>query len=529
LREKSYDYIVIGGGTAGSIVAARLAEDPNRRVALLEAGPSDENNPLVLQADQWMAMLGTKLDYDYIIEPQPRSNSTIRHSRGKVLGGCSSHNSCIAFRTPDADLDYWEATGSFGWGPDATAPYFDRLWQKIYMAEPPGENPLNEALINAASQTGIPRVAFPQDGSFKSGAGILQLNIKDGIRQSSSVAYLHPLDQLPPNLEIVTNVVVYRILLDSQDRAIGVSTSLGPIYADGEVILCAGAFNSPQLLLLSGIGPADHLRQVGVPVRVALPGVGENLLDHPESVVIWESTEPIPAPLSQGWEVGIFKHTGLDDFVLPDLMFHFGLMPFDWNTLPMGYPTAEHAFSLTPNVCRARSQGRVQLRTNHPADVPRIDFCYFTDPTNYDERVLIEGVKIAREIAAQPALRDWIKRELAPGPDVQDDEAISDYVRRTANTVYHPAGTCKMGAPLDPMAVVDPELRVLGVEGLRVADASIFPSITTVNPAITVMMIGERCAAMVASEETMKRRGEEATTGRDADAWMRGFAEAEGV
>ncbi len=495
--KQGYDYIVIGGGTAGAIVAARLAEDPAVAVALIEAGPSDEGNARVLQVSQWMALLGTELDYDYVIEPQPRGNSTIRHSRGRMLGGCSSHNSCIALRTPDADLRRWEQAGATGWGPTQTAPYFERLREKVFISEPPGHNSLNNALLEAATGAGLPRLTFANDGTFAAGAGVFPLNVKEGIRQSSSLAYLHPLSALPSNLHLLTETRVYRILVDEANRARGVETSAGTLFADAEVILCGGAFNSPQLLLLSGIGPAHHLRQVGVPVRVDLPGVGENLLDHPEGVVIWESPQPIPPWTSQGWEVGGFAFTGLDDFELPDLMFHFGLMPFTWNTLPLGYPSAAHGFSITPNVCRARSAGSVRLRTAHPADVPRIDFCYFTDGEGYDERVLVEGVKLARRIAAQPALAPWIVRELAPGPDVVEDRAISRYVRSTANTVYHPVGTCKMGAAEDPKAVVDPQLRVRGVDGLRVADASIFPFIPTVNPAITVMMVGEKCAAMV--------------------------------
>jgi choline dehydrogenase len=495
--QPSYDYLIIGGGTAGAIVAARLAEDPDCRVALLEAGPRDEGDARVMVARAWIDLLGTELDYDYTIEPQPRGNSTIRHSRARVLGGCSSHNSCIAFRPPDADLAHWVTLGASGWGPAEMARHYEQVSARVFMAEPPGSNPLNEAAMGAAQAAGIPRVTFDNDGNFGPAVGLFQLNIKDGIRQSSSVAYLHPLAQLPANLTILTDTVVHRILLDGQNRAYGVETNGGEIRANAEVILCAGAFNSPQLLLLSGIGPADHLREVGIPVCVDLPGVGANLLDHPEGVVVWESTQPIPEPISQFWEVGIFAHTGIDDFPLPDLMLHFGLMPFTWNTVPLGYPDAEQGFSLTPNVCRARSRGTVRLRSDQPGDTPRIDFRYFTDPEGYDERVMVAGVKLARQIAQQSPLRPWIARELAPGPAVQDDADLSEYVRRTANTVYHPAGTCKMGAADDPLAVVDPQLRVRGVDGLRIADASIFPTLTTVNPAITVMMIGERCASLI--------------------------------
>ena len=500
MTANTYDYLIIGGGTAGAVIAARLAEDPSLRVALLEAGPSDEGDPRVLRLRDWMALLGSELDFDYHIEPQARSNSAIRHSRARVLGGCSSHNSCIAFRAPDGDLQRWQAEGAAGWGIAECAPFFQRLFEKVHLEEISDGNPLNGALVKAGVQAGLPQRSFALDGSLDEGVGYFQVNVKDGIRQSSSVAYLHPLAALPPNLHILTDTTVTRILLDDRNRAIGVESSRGTLYAEREVILCAGAFDSPKLLLLSGIGPAAHLSEMGIRVHVDLPGVGEHLLDHPEGVVVWESARPIPGPIVQLWEVGLFARTGIDPDPLPDLMCHFGLMPFTWHTEPAGYPTAQWGFSLTPNVCRARSEGRVRLRSTDPSAPPRIDFRYFTDPEGYDERVMVEGVKMARRIAAQPALAGWIVRDLAPGPSVQSDAEISAYVRATANTVYHPAGSCKMGADSDPLAVVDSALRVRGVAGLRVADASIFPSMTTVNPAITVFMIGERCAALVRGE-----------------------------
>ncbi len=500
MTANTYDYLIIGGGTAGAVIAARLAEDPSLRVALLEAGPSDERDARVLPVRSWMALLGTELDFDYIIEPQARGNSAIRHSRARVLGGCSSHNSCIAFRAPDGDLQRWQAEGAAGWGAADCAPFFERVFERVHLEGIPDANRLNRALLEAGVQAGLPRLSFANDASFGEGVGLFRVNVKAGIRQSSSVAYLHPLHSLPPNLHVLTDTTVTRILLDDDNRAIGVESSRGILRAEREVILCAGAFDSPKLLLLSGIGPAAHLAEMDIPVRVDLPGVGEHLLDHPEGVVVWESSRPIPDPIVQLWEVGLFARTGIDPDPLPDLMCHFGLMPFTWHTEPAGYPTAEWGFSLTPNVCRARSEGTVRLASVDPTAPPRIDFRYFTDPDNYDERVMVEGVKAARRIAAQPALEEWIVRELAPGQSVQSDAEISAYVRATANTVYHPAGTCKIGADSDSLAVVDSALRVRGVAGLRVADASVFPSMTTVNPSMTVFMIGERCAALVRGE-----------------------------
>jgi choline dehydrogenase-like flavoprotein len=211
---------------------------------------------------------------------------------------------------------------------------------------------------------------------------------------------------------------------------------------------------------------------------------------------MWESTRPVPMMSRQGWEAALFARTD-PDADEPDVMFHFGTSAFDLNTAQLGYPTAEQAFCLTPNVMRARSEGVVRLRSGDPSAPPLIDFRYFTDPDGYDDRVITEGVKLARAVAGQPALRPWVKRELAPGPDVRTDEEISEYARRTANTVYHPAGTCRMGAADDPGAVVDPQLRVRGIGRLRVADASVFPTMIGTNPCITCMMIGEKCADLV--------------------------------
>jgi choline oxidase len=486
-----FDYLVVGGGTAGAIVAARLAE-AHHRVALFEAGPSDVGNPRILELPRWADLLESEFDYDYRIEPQARGNGRIRHARGKMLGGCSSHNSCIAFYAPDYDMEIWQASGAEGWGPAAVAPYWRKLRQKVNFESADTGNALAEAVLLAAEEAGLPRIRFNQDGVQHVGAGWFDLNKRGILRDSSSVAYLHPLSQWGSTLSFYLDHYITRILVEN-GRAIGVQTSEGPVYADREVIVACGAFDSPKLLMLSGIGPADHLRKAGVGVVRDLPGVGEHLLDHPEGVVNYETTRPVPPETINFWEVGIFDKTQ-EDIPAPDLMMHLGTVVFDMQTGPAGYPTAQHGFSLTPNVTRAKSEGTVRLRSADGGDAPLIDFRYFTDPQGHDERVMVAGVRRAREIAAQPALRDWVRCELTPGRNVQSDADISAYVRGTANTVYHPAGTCKMGATGDPTAVVDPQLRVRGIEGLRVADASIFPTMIGVNPNIAVMMVGERCA-----------------------------------
>lgn len=489
---KAYDHIVVGGGTAGAIVAARLAARPGARIALIEAGPSDEGDPAVLELRRWPDLLEGPLDFDYRIEPQARGNGAIRHARGKVLGGCSSHNSAIAFVPPDRDFAEWVERGAEGWGAAEVKPFFDRVRSTVTLEDIEPVNACGAAFVEAAVQAGYPMQRFNRE-PLRAGVGWFQLNKRGGIRQSSSVAYLHPLAQWGERLTVHTGAMARRVIVE-KGRAVGVETDRGALRCDGEVIVCCGAFDSPRLLWLSGIGPADELRALGIDVVADRPGVGENLIDHPEGVVLFESKQPVPDASANFWEIGLFANTvpGLD---APDLMFHFGTVPFDMHTAPAGYPTAAQAFSMTPNVTRARSQGRVWLDSADPAKAPRIDFRYFTDPEGHDARVMLAGVKLAREIAKQPALADWVARELAPGADVIDDAALDAYARRTANTVYHPAGTCRMGG--DGMAVVDGMLRVIGVDGLRVADASIFPSMTTVNPCITAMMIGERAAAFV--------------------------------
>lgn len=491
-----YDYVVVGGGTAGSVVAARLAENPDITVCLIEAGPTDDGNREVLSVKNWPNLLGTVLDYDYRIEEQARGNSLIRHSRGRVLGGCSSHNSCIAFRAPRYDLDTWQQLGCEGWSARETQPYYERVFEKVAIEKTPPINPLSQAFLEASQQAGFDLLTFNIDGELREGAGIFQLNARNGIRQSSAQAYIHPIHSSASNLTVLTNLVANKIILNENNVAYAVETDTAIIEASKEIVLCCGTFDTPKLLLLSGIGPRRHLDEMGIPLKVELTGVGEHLLDHPEGVIIWEASQPVSEETTQYWEVGLFSKV-FPLSPVPDMMFHFGVVPFDWNTAPLGYPTARYGFSMTPNVPRAKSEGVVRLRSPNPKDAPRIDFRYFTDPDGYDEAVLLAGMKLARNIANQPALQRWIKKELAPGSQVQDEQELSEYARRTANTVYHPAGTCRMGASNHPLTVVDPELRVKGVHRLRVADASIFPTMISVNPCITCMMIGEKCADLL--------------------------------
>ncbi|TDD61901.1 choline oxidase [Kribbella antibiotica] len=506
-----YDYIIVGGGTAGSVVAARLTEDPTVTVCLLEAGPSDVGDETVLKLDQCMTMLESGYDWDYPVEPQEAGNSYVRHARAKVLGGCSSHNSCVAFWAPAEDLDEWAAQGLPGW---SAADMFE-LYKRLETNDAPGdhhgrtgpvtirsikhEDATGDALLDACEQAGIPRVDFNTGTTVTHGAGRFQFNLRlDGVRSSASVSYLHPvLDR--PNLDVRTGARVRRLTFDggrctgaeylADDMIHGIQ-----LRARREVILSAGSIDTPKLLMLSGIGPAEHLREVGIDLLVDSPGVGSNLQDHTEGIIQWESKQPVVNESTQWWQAGIFTTTeeGLDR---PDLMFHYGSATFDIHTARHGYPGTENGFCLAPNVTRSRSTGTVRLRTMDYRDKPKVDPRYFTDP--HDMRVMIHGIRLAREIVAQEAMAEWTGRELAPGPEVQTDEEIADYLRKTHNTVYHPSCTAKMGAADDPMAVLDERLRVRGVDGLRVADGSAMPFLVSVNPCITTIAIGEKCADLL--------------------------------
>lgn len=503
----TFDYVIAGGGTAGCVLAARLSEDPDVTVCLVEAGPSDVGDDAILALSEWMHLLDSGYDWDYPVEPQERGNSFMRHARAKVLGGCSSHNSCIAFHPPAECLDDWVQMGASGWGAAEILPLVERLTQTVLLQDVPPADPCGAAVLEAAAMVGLPTVNFNRGETVRNGAGWFQINaaVEEGARltrMSSSHAFLHPILGTRRNLEIRTGCWVSEILFDGSLRANGIRyqrpdlTGYDTVVARREVILAAGAIDTPKLLMLSGIGPTAHLREIGIPVRVDSPGVGANLDDHVEGLVFWEAARPMVTESTQWWEIGLF--TTVDEgLTQPDLMMHYGSVPFDMNTLRRGYPTTDNGFCLTPNVTQGRSRGTVRLRSRDFRDRARVDPRYFTDPDGYDERIMLAGVKLARRIAEQPPLAAWVGAELAPGPEATSDDELLDYIHKCHNTVYHPAATARMGAVNDPMAVLDPQLRVKGVSGLRVVDASAMPKLPSVNPNITVMTMAEKCADLI--------------------------------
>lgn len=491
----TYDYVIVGGGTAGCIVAARLAEDPGVTVCVLEAGTAEEQNPRVRVAADWASLIGSEFDWDYGIEPG-RQSPTMRQSRARLLGGCSAHNSVICLRPHDADMVEWERLGAEGWGPEDTRPFFGKVFEKVNVEAAPKVNECALAFEQSALAAGFSQVRV-NDEDFSSGYAWLTLNHRDGQRDSTADAYLFPMGELPPNLTVEEGVQVLGLLLNDSLEAVGVSTAQGEIRAEREVVLCAGVYETPKLLMLAGIGPADYLREFGIDVRLDLPGVGENLMDHMEGIIAWQATRPVPDTGIQNAENAVFwNSTGEGptfDGMMPCIT-----EPYYVDAKPaVGQISGRADFCMVPNNARVASRGVLRLRSGNPSDYPLIDHRYFTDPEDVDVRRIVGGLEMAREIVSQPGLRDWVEREVFPGPHVTSYGDLAEHARRNSNSVYHPAGTAKIGGDDDDLAVLDPQLRVRGVGRLRVADTSVYPDMPGVNICMTVMMVGERCADFI--------------------------------
>ena len=497
------EYIVVGGGTAGCIVAARLSEDPGVTVTLLEWGPSDADEPRAHDIRRWAEMLEGEYDLDYRSVPQERGNSDIRMSRMRILGGCSTANTMISWKPLRGDLEEWVGLGATGWGPDEVWPFWDRVQAPITPVAAKDRNPyLEEVIDSAASALGIPRRESWNGTEFSSGAGFFEIGYDPEThrRSSTSHSYLEPVIAERDNLTVATGVRVQRLVVND-GRAVGVDA----IGADGaerrfeaarEVIVCCGAIDTPALLQRSGIGPSAVLAAAGIRCELDLPGVGENLQDHAEGLVVWETRELPGDTMATGWDAG-YVVTLDDTNGLPDVSTHIPLETWGVHVENSGVALPALNVSLAPNVCKPKSRGRVWVTDASPEVAPSIDYRYFTDPDGHDEATLVAGIKLARRVAEAEPFASKLVREVFPGPDVVDDADISRLARATHQTVYHVSGTCRMGADGDPGAVLDPRLRVRGIDGLRVVDASAFPTVTALNPVGTIMTLAERGAALI--------------------------------
>jgi choline dehydrogenase len=516
-----FDYVVVGAGSAGCVVASRLTEDPSTRVLLLEAGGSDRR-PLVRIPAGFYKLFRSGADWQYTTEPQAALNGRrLYWPRGKLLGGSSSINAMIYTRGHPADYDGWRAAGNEGWGFADVLPCFKKAenqergpsdWHgtggPLEVADLRSPNPLSHVYLEACAELGLPRSA-DFNGPCQDGVGFYQVTQKAGRRCSVASAYLAPARKRP-NLTVLTGAHTTRILFE-RGRAVGVEYlrrgRVEQARAGREVVLCGGAVNSPQLLLLSGVGPRAHLEKLGIPVVMDLPGVGQNLQDHPIIGACHVCTRPVSldradtlgnilrylltrrGPLTSNIaESGGFVRTD-PGLAAPDLQLYFAPAFY----IEHGFVRpAGHGFSLGACLLRPHSRGEITLRSRDPLQAPLIQPAYLREQGDLD--VLLAGLRLIRRIARASAFDAYRGPELLPGEDVIE-EALAEYVRQRVETLYHPAGTCKMGE--DPLAVVDARLRVHGAAGLRVVDASVMPALPGGNTNAPVVMIAEMAVELM--------------------------------
>jgi choline dehydrogenase-like flavoprotein len=472
------DYLIIGGGSSGAVIAKRLSERTTGRIILLEAGKADEGDPAATD----LARLDEQTaDYDWGFTASPRSGAPplLKYARARLLGGCANHNDCAFIRPPHSDFDAWESLGATGWSAAAMAPYWQRITETITIETAPC-HPASRSFIEAGLEMGLEEVDFGRE--VREGVGLFPLNARGRLRQSSSVAYLHPLQALPKHLEVWTECMATRIVIEN-GRAVGAETSRGEIRARRAVVLACGAIQTPQLMMVSGLGPAQHLKDHGIKAIADLPHLGRHLRDHVAAPVVWETHHPV-----SGWEICPFEATMMlklePDAPAPDILFHFGLRVREKYADNPRLATDGPAVKASPNVTRAKSEGEVRLAGPAMTDKPVIALNYFSDPS--DLALLIRAMRLTRKLGETEAMRKLCRAEVHPGPAVDTEEDWRDYVMDVCETVYHPCGTAGIGR------VVTPELKVMGVDGLFVADASVFPSLITVNINAAVMMTAER-------------------------------------
>ena len=537
-----YDFIIVGAGSAGCVLANRLSSDPSIKVCLVEAGPKDSSVMVHVPLGIIGMMHSKKMNWRYYTEGEPNlNNRQLFWPRGKTLGGSSASNAMCYIRGHACDYDEWASLGNEGWSYKEVLPYFKKSQHQerggdayhgshgpLNVSDLRIKNPLSEAFIKAAKQAGH-RYTEDFNGADQEGVGYYQVTQKNGQRCSTAVGYLRPAEERD-NLTVITDALTTRVLFEGT-KATGIEYrkegTTHTLRCSGEVLLSGGAINSPQLLLLSGVGKKEQLDQHDIPVVCDLPGVGENMQDHLDVLAVtrertFYSVGFSPVALLRSIK-GIFDYIlfrkgnftsniaeaggfvkSSPEQAVPDVQFHFSPCFLDNHGLNL-WQTVRHGYSLHACNLRPKSRGRLMLRDSDPATPPVIQANYLDNEE--DIAVMVKGIKLSREILKQPAFDHYRGEEVFPGKEVQTDEELEAFIRRKAESIYHPVGTCKMGQ--DEMAVVDPRLKVRGVSDLRVVDASIMPTLIGGNTNAPTIMIAEKAADMILEDYIKKSLNEE--------------------